>query len=300
MKKTFRRIAAALCALSVFLAAGCGSDTDEINETGKITEKVSDTENGTYSPSDTGEGTANGDIITAEITTELITTPVALEPQDMGVNITDAVPAEYTATLIEFYAMVKAVVDDAVVDNEDGTFSSPYFPNPMISYSLSEAVKAMKNITMDTFGYALRDIDKNGSPELILMCDNNAMLEIYTILGGEVRTATFFWPSFTGVLDGDGNLYTEMLNGTGMRDFYAIETLGSDVGYFNATRRLSRTIVEGNAPVEYFEQKNDDEISVTKAEFEGFVSTFPKIPKFTDAKGATTDTLGFIPINIVK
>ena len=291
MKKFLRKTAAFACALLMLLSAGCSDDTGDTDSPASSVSSDSRS-SGTDDKKDT-QSTADTE------TTEPVSIPVALEPSDLKVNIAESVPVEYHTTLIDFKAMVDAVVNDDIIDNEDGTYSSPYYPYPMMSYSLTMIMPELENPTFDTFGYAIHDINGDGSPELILMCDNYALIEIYTIHNGEAKLATFFWPGFSGVITEDGSLYTETLNSSLGMNFYAIELLGTDTGYFSAIRRLGYNVTDDPSALYYVELITDEEYSVTKQEFDDFVAAFPAIPKFGENSGITS-FLEFIPITIAE
>ncbi len=293
-KNIFRRSLTVMCVLAVLLSAGCGKDSDK---DAKATESIDESVSSSV-PKKTDPAISDTDA-TEAITTELGTTPVALEPEEL-VNLTDEVPPEYRTTLINYKAMAQAVVNNDAIDNGDGTFSSPHFPYPLMSHSITEAKPKLKDPTLDTFGYAVKDINGDGSAELFLMCDNGALLEIYTIHKGEAKLALFFWPGYTGAISESGELYSEMLNSSTMMDYYAIETLDAENGYFVAVRRLGHNTTDSSGEVLYYENKGENEFSVPKSEYDDFLATFPYIPKFGEENTSPSDVLKFIPISNAK
>lgn len=283
------------CALAMLLSTACSGDTDtdkKNTDTGSSISTIK-TDDSAPSASATVEVTEAATVFTG-------TTAPALEPEDLGINISDDVPFEYYYTLTTYMAMVQSVVNNDMVDNKDGTFSSAYFPYPMMSYSMTEAMKELKSPTLDTFGYAIKDINDDGVLELILMCDNGALLEIYTILDGTAKLATFFWPGFTGTLSESGELYTKTLSSSTYMDYYAIEALDPEKGYFVASRRLGHNSTDDPSEMMYYENTGEDEFNVPKVVFDEFISTFPKIPKFGEENVSPSGVLEFIPISIKK
>lgn len=296
-KNTFRRLGASLCAFAMLMAAGCGKD-DKDNSTETKDSAVISSDVSGNSPSDSKKPDVSDSTGTADITTELISTPVALEPDDLDVNVFDSLHPAYQAILIDFRAMVQAVVNDDMIDNGDGTHSSPHYPYPLMSYSMTEIHSKVKDLSLSSFGYAVKDINSDGTDELLLICDNYALIEIHTLINNEAKLSMFFWPGFTGTITADGKLYSEMLTSSTMMTYYAIEELDTELGIFNAVRRLGKSITDDPDSVFYVEAKGDDELDITKEEYDTFVKSFPKIPKFGEPADSTSDILEFIPISI--
>ncbi len=59
-----------------------------------------------------------------------------------------------------------------------------------------------------SFGYALEDLNGDGSDELILLLIDYSVLAIFTTVGGEVRLVDAYWPRHDCMISDDGTLYT--------------------------------------------------------------------------------------------
>lgn len=59
-----------------------------------------------------------------------------------------------------------------------------------------------------SFGYALEDLNGDGSDELILLLIDYSVPAIFTTAGGEVRLVDAYWPKHDCVILDDGTLYT--------------------------------------------------------------------------------------------
>ncbi|MBE6708087.1 MAG: hypothetical protein E7578_02445 [Ruminococcaceae bacterium] len=297
-----RRITAVSCALLILLSVGCGKDKKdnkkgitETSGTSVVSSEITDTSSIETDKHDTAVSSDS-----ETVTTELVSTPVALEPDDLDVNIFDTLHPSYQTILIDYRAMVQAVVNDDMTDNGDGTFTSPHYPYPLMSYSMTEIHSKVKDLSVDSFGYAVRDINNDGVTELLLICDNYAIIEIYTLINNEAKLSMFFWPGFTGTISSDGKLYSEMLASSTNMTYYAIETLDAEKGIFTAVKRLGRFLADDPSNVFYVEAKGDDEIDITKGQYEAFIALFPKIPKFGEPSDGTSGILEFIPISVDK
>ncbi len=301
-KNALRRITAVSCALLILLSVGCGKDkkdnkngVTEASVSSVVSSEISDT-----SSMETGKQDTAVSSDSEPVTTELVSTPVALEPDDLDVNVFDSLHPSYQAILIDYRAMVQAVVNDDMTDNGDGTFTSPHYPYPLMSYSMTEIHSKVKELSVNSFGYAVRDINNDGITELLLICDNYAIIELYTLVNNEAKLSMFFWPGFTGTISSDGKLYSEMLASSTNMTYYAIEALNAEKGIFEAVKRLGRFIAVDPADVFYVEAKGEDELDITKEQFDAFVALFPEIPKFGEPSDGTSDLLEFIPISIEK
>ena len=77
------------------------------------------------------------------------------------------------------------------------------------------------------FGYALKDLNGDGNPELILMLEDYTIFGIYTAVDGEPRFLQIFWPRYRCAILDSGLLHTKGSNSWADWE-YAIERLSQD------------------------------------------------------------------------
>ena len=69
--------------------------------------------------------------------------------------------------------------------------------------------------TREAFGYALQDLNGNGSPELVLMLKDYTVLAVFSMHDGKPKLMDAFWPRSKCAIDSSGLLY---MKGTGGAD----------------------------------------------------------------------------------
>jgi hypothetical protein len=81
------------------------------------------------------------------------------------------------------------------------------------------------------FGYAVRDMDSNGVPELFLLTNDGSVWAMYTFIDGEIKLLDTFWPRNLCVLDLSDLIYINWSNGAfdNGRDAYRISKDGREL-----------------------------------------------------------------------
>ena len=81
---------------------------------------------------------------------------------------------------------------------------------------------------LENFGYALKDIDKNGTPELILFGKFDLSISaIFTLVDGVPVLLGTYWPRNECVLDGSDNIYVHASGGA-MDNFTGVYQIAAD------------------------------------------------------------------------
>lgn len=133
---------------------------------------------------------------------------------------------------------------------------------------------------LENFGYALWDIDKNGTPELILFGKFDLSISaIFTLVDGVPVLLGTYWPRNACILDGSDNIYTNWSNGgfdngdsiyqisADGKSLVIIETVGKESHSDNSTVRLDEP--------EFYIITGDKKVIVSEKEAEQLRLTYP-------------------------
>jgi beta-lactamase regulating signal transducer with metallopeptidase domain len=130
------------------------------------------------------------------------------------------------------------------------------------------------------FGYALRDMDSNGTPELFLLTSDGSVWAMYTFIDGSAKLLGTFWPRNSCVLDSSDIIYINWSNGAfdNGRDAYRMSKDGRELEFI--LRVAMESADETGNPLDkprYYKcvgSKSNKEI-IGEAEADEEISKFP-------------------------
>lgn len=194
----------------------------------------------------------------------------------LEVNIVDGVPEEYHEVLVRYRSAVEAIVKNNIVEN-DGKLYSPYEPVHYLTAGMCEAGQAMKSPETEKYGYSLKDMNGDGTPELLLITENHVLLEIYSIVDGEAQMVEYFWPRYTGVVLTTNRIYTHGSNGAGY-DTYTLSKYDGD-GKFVPYLEFGSDVSDDG---QYYYKVTDggEREIITEKNFLSLCERYPEIPVF--------------------
>lgn len=193
------------------------------------------------------------------------------------VNIADEVPEEYHEILIRYRSAVEAIVTGNTID-VDGFIGSPYEPVHAFTSGMYEAGLAVDDPTAFKFGYSLKDMNGDGTPELLLITENHVLLELYSIVDGEAKLLDYFRPRYTGVVLATNRLYTYGSGGAGVYTY----TISKYDGEGNLMPHLEfGSDISDNSQYYYKAKDGGEREIISEGNFIGLVEQYPEIPAFS-------------------
>ncbi len=167
----------------------------------------------------------------------------------------------------EVLASYKKVIDSIV----DGTFDLdtalddfPYI-NENESYKWRNMLGELSNAYKYTYsnlgydlGYALYDIDKDGTDELFLINREHDISAIFTLIDGEVQFLDAYWARYYAILCDDNTVFT---HGTGSVDSF------EDVLYKLSEGKLVEILSFGCERGNYYKVMDGERSDITQEEY---------------------------------
>ena len=158
----------------------------------------------------------------------------------------------------------------------------------------------------DVYGYALKDLNGDGSDELILLLEGYTVLDIYSIVDGKLKHLDWYWDRHDCcAIDESGLLY--IYNSERVVDWwYTIERLSDDGSELLLVERYGMESFDYDTDEEYQEPHyykvtdgktySEREI-ITEAEFDEFYEKHPAFFGDWEKRAEITESvLTFIPI----
>ena len=142
----------------------------------------------------------------------------------------------------------------------------------------------------ETFGYALEDLNGNGSPELILLFNDYTVLAVFSMSNGSPQLLDAFWPRHRGAINDSGLICVSSSNGADdwYHSVYQIEQDDSE---------LLLIFEYGHASDEgYYLVSNGEKRAISESDYERLQEEYP-IQTETVAKEITKNSgLDYIPL----
>ena len=145
-------------------------------------------------------------------------------------------------------------------------------------------------MTKEAFGYALKDLNGNGSPELILLLSDYTVLAVFSMAGSEPKLLDAFWPKHRCAIFDSGLLYIESSGGASDWD-YTISQVSQDDSELFLVMKYGHSSNDG-----YYMVSNGEKHTISESEFRRFQEEYP-ILFYTVANEITADSgLELIPL----
>ncbi len=135
--------------------------------------------------------------------------------------------------------------------------------------------KGINNISPSSFGYALKDLDSDGSEELIWLREDYFVLAIFTIVDENAKLVDenakligAYWYRNKGVVLEDGCIYNVARNGAVYFDRYILQLKSGD---FSIVKQFG---MNGDY---YYEMCGNIEKKISKEAFDKLSETYPSL-----------------------
>lgn len=287
-------ICTAICVLLTCILFGCGSDVvQESTAVETSTAIATPTEMPTEMPSSTGTPTPNP------------------EPDP---NPSPAEwPEEYSAILEDYKTLANCILQDfdsfvEIMASDDydvyGVWEEQNIPvlrKEGFYWELGYDFAGDK----DAYGYALKDLNGDGSDELIILLKDYTVLAIYSISDGKSKRVDIFWERHDCyAIDNSGLFY--IFNSESAADvWYTIERLSDDGSELLPIERYGIESFDYDTDEEYQEPHyykvtdgktySEREI-ITEGEFDEFYEKYSVFADWKKAREITKSAVVFIPI----
>lgn len=181
-------------------------------------------------------------------------------------NVENCHYSPYSQILQDFSDTVEKLLSESS-ENEFNS-SNFIFPDTTLTYEwgsmLIDAKEGLSNPTKASFGYILKDINADKIPELFLVRDDYTILAIFTLSDNKPYLLGAFWSRQKAVVLDSYELY--VMRSGGAQDFeYTIEEL-------NENNQLSVIRKFGSDGGSYYEEVNDNIVTITKTGFDELMS----------------------------
>ncbi len=209
------------------------------------------------------------------------------------VNIDDSVPEEYHEVLIRYRSAVEAIVTGNIIDI-DGSMGSPYEPVHAFTAGMYEAGSAMKEPAAEKYGYSLKDMNGDGTPELMLITENHVLLELYTVIDGKAEMLDSFSPRYRGLVLTTNRFYTHGSGGAAYNHYTVSKYDGA--GNFVPYLEFGSDVSDDEQYYYKIEDGGEREI-ITEKSFLSLCDRYPEIPLFGGEDNSMTYGIEFYAIS---
>ena len=138
------------------------------------------------------------------------------------------------------------------------------------SCMLADMTAGMENPSRDSFGYIFKDLDGDGTQELLwVSSDYNTVFAVFAVYDGDAELIDAYWPRYSGVVTDGGELYT--LGSSGADTFeYAVSRLDKDKE--NPLKSAKRF---GCQSGQYYADIDGTAVSISEEDFQKLLSENP-------------------------
>jgi len=144
------------------------------------------------------------------------TQPPATQPIKYPASYKDA-PEAYKPVLDSLYHLVHCIRNDVYDDKLWTWFDAGITVPPGLAFDEDDEFRH------NSIGYAIKDINNDGVPELLIMSDLPYVLSLFTLKDNEPVHLESYEHRRLGAFAADGTIYTSIYSGAGAWDLYSHE-----------------------------------------------------------------------------
>ncbi len=192
-----------------------------------------------------------------------------------------ALPAVYEETVADLITLIEWKLTDGFYEK----WSDDLLVVPPLSYNLTEQLETIDgdytlydtvleqvvgydnpNATVSSFGYILRDINADNTPELFWVCEDRTLLAVFTVCDGRAKLLDYFMQRYSCVVTDDNRLVIHSSFGVGYLD---CEILKLDANGCLVNELSFHADDPGDGNAKYWKQIGDDErVSISEGQFD--------------------------------
>ncbi len=170
-------------------------------------------------------------------------------------------------TFIELNSNLKADLNQGSNNSDDASLTLDYKWNNMIV----DMLDYINDKSLDSFGYILKDLDDNGSHELLwVSTDYNVIFAIFTIKNNTPHLLDAYWSRYKAVILDSGELYTLSSGGADTICYTITKLDENEVNGMKVSRQFGKS-----KDKEYFELVEDNLITINEERFSNLLSDNP-------------------------
>ena len=216
----------------------------------------------------------------SETTGELLQNPIPAPYNDILEDYRNLVEFRCSSSFEEKWNADECVrISDTLTHALSDPGKAHTTPDMPLAAKWSNMIVSMTNGVDDpqitSFGYLLKDINRDGSPELFWISDNKTILAIFTIQSNRVFLLDVFFPRHCCVVSEFWNLYTIDYGGAGFTH-YEIRTLDSD-GRLYPVIRFGSCGFTDEGTVIYYQTDGQEKLQISESAFEELHKLYPYI-----------------------
>lgn len=186
-------------------------------------------------------------------------------------NTDSNVPNGYDQLLLDFGKTVERVLSESFEEEMNtGKFVSP---DKKFEYEwqamLIDLTDGLNNPSLSSFGYILKDINKDNTPELFLVRDDYTILAVFTLNNEQPQLLGAFWSKNKAVMLDDNQIYILRSGGANYFEY--------SIWQMNANNQLLKNKCFGYEGNFIYESIDKDNIAISEARFKELLSTHPFI-----------------------
>ncbi len=147
--------------------------------------------------------------------------------------------------------------------------------------------------TKEAFGYALKDLNGDGSTELILLLQDYTVLAVFSSSNGKPQLMDAYWPKHNCAILETGELYT--LSSGGAYDWsYTIQQISQNGNELLQIEEYGMTSLREYP--EYYKMVDGEMCIINEAEVEKFHERYPCLSNNIDKEITKNSGIEFIPL----
>ncbi len=138
-----------------------------------------------------------------------------------------------------------------------------------------EIFSTLQHVAINSYvmGYARKDLNKDGVPELILLNVDYEIFAIFTVSGGKLMTVDTFWTNnHIGAIDADGTVYKSGYS-KGESGYKSVKTLSAS----GELTGLSFGSIDSDGEIKFYKTVADENRYITEREFNELCATYSHI-----------------------
>lgn len=252
-----KKFLAILCVILSLVLVGCGMN-GTVSDTGTDTNKNTN-DTGIVSGTDSDGNTYTGDLPNE------YKTVVADLKNVVDFRVSDKFEDEYkNGKEPDISSWLRDELD--IDDRDDDVYSNGMYSRwkNMLTYMTDE----LENPTHESFGYILKDINSDNTPELFFVREDHTVLAVFTIDEGETELLEVFWPGSIAKVLESGEIY--VMDSTSATEYtYSVKRIDSDGDDLTIHKQFGRN------DDEFFERIDDQRTVVDEARINELISETP-------------------------
>lgn len=158
---------------------------------------------------------------------------------------------------------LSAALASAIRDNPEAEWSNMVVGMP----------EGLENPTVSSFGYILKDMNRDDFPELFLVREDHAILAIFTCGNGQLVLLDAFWSKHEGILTDENSMMIRTSGGAAYTD-YVVKILDPE-GHMVQVKQFGTDGYSEDAETLYYEITDNGRNTIERNRFSALLLEYP-------------------------